>query len=100
MLTLTEIMTISECYPDREHFARAIESAVMAKLREQKPFAWACWLNNDTEQKPIDCRISTLEPTAYPIRRKLFIHPAPIPEGYTLVPIEPTAEMGKEAKNE
>ena len=60
-----------------------LESAVLAKLREQKPFAWACWLNNDTEQKPIDCRISTLEPTAYPIRRKLFIHPAPIPaSGY------------------
>ena len=35
LLTLTEIMTISECYPDREHFARAVIAAHEAKLREK-----------------------------------------------------------------
>jgi len=34
-------MTTSECYPDREHFARAIEAAVLKKLSEQnEPVAW------------------------------------------------------------
>lgn len=40
LLTITEIMTTSECYPDREHFARAIEAAVIKKLHEQEPVAY------------------------------------------------------------
>ena len=82
MLTLTEIMTISECYPDREHFARAVIAAYEAKLREQEPVAIV-----DEAGVIIVCSYS------YKPGDKLFKHPAPIPEGYVLVPIEPTEAM-------
>jgi hypothetical protein len=36
-LTLTEVMTISACYPDREHFAKAIQDAFVEKHFRQTP---------------------------------------------------------------
>ena len=86
LLTLTEIMTISECYPDREHFARAVIAAHEAKLREQKPIAKVStsggliWTDYGFNNVISD---GTL----------LYTNPAPIPEGWQLVPIEPTTEM-------
>lgn len=92
LLTEEEIAYLIDTAQGRRDLVNKTIAAYEAKLREQEPFAWACWLNNDTEQKPVDCRISTLEPTAYPIRKKLYIHPAPIPEGWQ--PIETAPKDG------
>lgn len=107
LLTLTEIMTISECYPDREHFARAVIAAYEAKLREQEPVLWRYKHADEqiwTIAEPRNFYANTVEDTVNDIKhyiskgyayilQPLFEHPASIPEGWQLVPIEPTTEM-------
>jgi len=69
--------------------ARAVIAAYEAKLREQEPVAWRkllCFENGANEYKFSSVNVlKDGDP--------LYLHPAPIPEGYVLVPIEPTKEM-------
>ena len=94
--------------PDSHHapayikaFARLVEAKIEAKLREQEP---TLYVNaRDYKYHVENNRQTTLgvwrgsdgakcnTPKAVPMF--FFEHPAPIPEGYALVPIEPTDEM-------
>lgn len=83
LLTEYEIATIGQELAAANNvsdidFARAIEASVLAKLREQEPVAWTdktgyVWPNDDKHIKS---------------NMPLYLHPAPIPEGMALVPIE------------
>lgn len=73
------------------HNEKKVKAALKEALTQpgQEPVAWICkkngkrWLAwNSTEHVP---SFSTMEP--------LYRHPATIPEGWQLVPIEPTKEM-------
>lgn len=88
--------------PDELHSARAVEAAVLAKLAQQEPVAWlARRPNGDScafEADDPDLELARTDPTA--IFHPLYTHPAPqqadrqrVPEGYVLVPVEPTDEM-------
>lgn len=83
-------------------FARAIEAAVLAKLREQEPVAWWVTLPSgeiDWSDEPIQHKeerpLDTLIPgCGY---QPLYAAPLPavvqVPQGWKLVPVEPTPEM-------
>ncbi len=90
--------------------ARAIEQAVLNKLGEQEPVAWLHqtrtssdvitdevkmfllrqyerWEFHSSMQRPSVCKAENYT-------KPLYLHPAPsVPEGYQLVPIEPTEAM-------
>ena len=75
--------------------ARTIEQAALNKLNEQEPVAWefdtpahfGSWMGNLSYTEPTDG-------VGYKNKRPLYLHPAPsVPEGYQLVPIEPTESM-------
>lgn len=90
--------------------ARAIEQAVLNKLGEQEPVAWLHqtrtssdvitdevkmfllrqyerWEFHSSMQRPSVCKAENYT-------KPLYLHPAPsVPEGYQLVPIEPTDAM-------
>lgn len=90
--------------------ARAIEQAVLNKLNEQEPVAWLHqtrtssdvitdevkmfllrqyerWEFHSSMQIPSACKAENYT-------KPLYLHPAPsVPEGYQLVPIEPTEAM-------
>ena len=73
-----------EC--DAYALAKAIEQAVLNKLSEQKP---VCYAFKNYGKWSVVAEAVT-DPTVIP----LYLHPAPsVPEGYQLVPIEPTEAM-------
>ena len=83
-----EALTEWKNFPKRESKAIAALKEALAQP-EQEPVAWICkkngksWLAwNSTEHVP---SFSTMEP--------LYLHPAPIPEGWQPVPKNPTDEM-------
>ncbi len=81
--------------------ARAIEQAILNKLSEQKPVAEVVWYDpvlsatTDKAGKIIDASMSFIDTAD--LGTKLYAvppQPAPsVPEGYQLVPIEPTEAM-------
>lgn len=81
--------------------ARAIEQAILNKLSEQKPVAEVVWYDpvlsatTDKAGKIIDASMSFIDTAD--LGTKLYAvppQPAPsVPEGYQLVPIEPTDAM-------
>ena len=78
--------------------AKAIEQAVLNKLSEQKPVAEVVWYDpvlsatTDKAGKIIDASMSFIDTAD--LGTKLYLHPAPsVPEGYQLVPIEPTVNQ-------
>ena len=96
MLTEKQLMEAVGYHCSLEN-CRAVERAVIAayevKLREQEPVAWitsdglvkllttiACWT---LVQKSEDAGFDT----------PLYTNPAPIPEGYALVPLKPNEAM-------
>jgi len=75
--------------------AKAIEQAVLNKLSEQKPVAW---LQTSVEDGVDTVIARTHKPDKFNAEwwrfDPLYLHPAPsVPEGYQLVPIEPTEAM-------
>lgn len=78
--------------------ARAVEAAVLAKLAQQSP-ARAMHLGWDTLDNGTIVATYAL-PVKNRVAPKLYLHPAPqqadrqrVPEGWKLVPVEPTDEM-------
>jgi len=62
--------------------ARTIEQAILNKLSEQYPVAW------------FDEKLGCFDEKHFDQLKPLYLHPAPsVPEGYQLVPIEPTKAM-------
>lgn len=75
--------------------ARAIEQAVLNKLNEQEPVAW---LQTSVEDGVDTVIARTHKPDKFNAEwwrfDPLYLQPAPsVPEGYQLVPIEPTKAM-------
>lgn len=75
--------------------ARAIEQAVLNKLNEQEPVAW---LQTSVEDGVDTVIARTHKPDKFNAEwwrfDPLYLHPAPsVPEGYVLVPIEPTVNQ-------
>ena len=65
-------------------FARAIEQAILNKLSEQEPVAW------------FDEKLGCFDEKHFDQLKPIYLHPAhSVPEGYQLVPIEPTEAMQK-----
>ena len=79
-----------EC--DAYALAKAIEQAVLNKLSEQKP---VCYGNQTALDNMLDDRVAEVAGVRDGWRKTpLYLHPAPsVPEGYQLVPIEPTEAM-------
>ena len=80
---------------DPVQFARSIEAKIEAKMRDQKPFAWYQPVESDKDgwmyigkDKNWMGYLGTWREN-----QPLYKHPAPIPEGYALVPVEPTEAM-------
>lgn len=94
------LASVSACIQDRNIvYAKAIELAVLAKLREQEPVAWTqadpdghihlAEITKTRECQSLDTWDAQMGWTAVP----LYLHPAPIPEGWQLVPIELPEKM-------
>ena len=77
---------------DAVRIARAIEAKIETKLREQEPFGYY-WNFKDMEEGIITGQHFVEGEAEEQGYIPLFEHPAPIPEGYQLVPIEPTEAM-------
>ena len=102
ILTDAEItLIIRECargsainrYGSTSHrIARAIEQAILNKLSEQEP---VCYGNQTALDNMLDDRVAEVAGVRDGWRKTpLYLHPAPsAPEGYQLVPIEPTEAM-------
>ena len=78
-----------------EATGRAIEQAILNKLNEQEPVAW---LQTSVEDGVDTVIARTHKPDKFNAEwwrfDPLYLHPAPsVPEGYVLVPIEPTDAM-------
>ena len=74
-------------------FAARFLSRIDAE-RGKEAVAWMCWLDDDSEMPMHRACLTTFEPIQYVRRRPLFLAPQPaIPEGYALVPVEPTDAM-------
>lgn len=89
LLTEEEIAYLIDTAQGRRDLVNKTIAAYEAKLREQEPVAWRkllCFENGANEYKFSSVNVlKDGDP--------LYLHPAPIPEGYVLVPIEPTKEM-------
>ena len=95
LLTDNEISDIYE-QPSKtpREFARSIEQAVIAKMREQEPIYQVWRIDGNGEfYSWEDCEKSEYENYPELDRRCLFEHPATIPEGWQLAPVEPTDKM-------
>lgn len=84
---------VFKCLPPEEsalEFARAIEAAVLEKLKQQEPVAW-----QDTAKPSVLLEHDQLDPMWQPIMRPLYAAPVPaaVPDGWKLVPVEPTQAM-------
>ena len=82
-----------------EATGRAIEQAVLNKLSGQKP---VCYGNQTALDNMLDDRVAEVAGVRDGWRKTpLYLHPAPsAPEGYVMVPVEPTEAMiyaGREA---
>ena len=81
-----------ELWDDLLADARKVITAYEVKLREQKP---VCWLHTEFGGAKFINFIDQTPGVGW-AKQGLFTHPAPIPEGYALVPIEPTTHMVNE----
>ncbi len=97
ILTNEEIKAID---PDGlvEGFARAIEAAVLEKLKQQEPVSFEAreigegdWFKVGLDETE---RIEAYTKLPHMDYRWLYAHPMPaVPDGWKLVPVEPTEEM-------
>ena len=55
-------------------------------------------LHEAARESELDPHIDGVVPTPITKEENEFLHPAPIPEGFVLVPVEPTEEMIEAAK--